>query len=278
MIALCLVFLQFVILSACYSTHVLHVQQVYYKRKPQKNPVFFNSFYIDENQYRFMHEERNRTCKAVNCLMVDYIMLLKMSQDFIYKTKAQFKYVYVIEDDTYFCGEYETLPRLLDSNSNTAADIIFTGIGATGYLIRVDWIDDFIASIYYFEETAAIGDHSRASVDVLLWNDKHLLNKKKLFRTRVYLNIHLYHGSTRGDGHGLTSRIYGTCFEFSCNLGTVNWFDLEMCMDSDLYSMSTGCKGVSKGVLPIGYIGRHCMTMLGLNQSHAEKKQFGKRA
>jgi hypothetical protein len=248
---------------------VLHVQQVFYGRVPIINPSFFVPFRIEPSEYRFMGQTAKRDCRATeNCILVDYVAMLELVLVAVAKTSLPFDYVYAIEDDTYYCGDSQLLGTLLGANQALNISILFSGIGASGYGIRMRNVPGLIAAARADSPDLKRSDRSnKFGADLLFWKQTSRISAREQWRTKVQLNVHLHQGSTRFKNLGQPTALFGTCFEFSCGMGPPNEFPVRTCAQYDLYSRHLGCTRSSRDILPVGFNGRHCIRERKLNAS-----------
>jgi hypothetical protein len=256
------------LIVSVHSLRVLHVQQAFFARKPVVNPDFFHLFAIDEKVYRFMHLNQSRVCQMPdNCILHDYVEMLRVLQRYVLESNRRVDYIYVIEDDTYFCGDALLLGNLASANAHLNVSMLFTGLGASGYLIRFDYIDTLIATSYkHSKDLLRSHNKARYGVDLVVLSGR--LAAARLFRSKVHLNIHLCNGSTRNKVFGKPGCLYGTCFEYSCGKFLNNAFGFNKCVEFDLYNSKTGCVGSSRGILPQGHYANHCMRELNKTSPH----------
>lgn len=254
----------FWLVVSCVATRVYYIQQRTFHRSPIKNDARFNIFNIQPTLYTLDKLSQPRNCSVKNnCILIDYVNMLRMIQ---VVASNQSDYFYMIEDDTYYCPYDNLLERLLETNSKLNISALFTGIGATGYAIKTSLIPMFIDSIYLWKKDLMIHHPARYGVDLIFWDKKSRMLSSSLYRTKVHLNVHLYQGSTRASGDGRPQHVYGACFERSCGKGYINSFNHAKCDAFDLMSQTGNC--ASKGLLPVGYISRHCMRIFNISSSN----------
>lgn len=252
------------LVSLVFAQTVYRVQQQIYSRPPIENGPSFHRFRIYPEKYAFENQMTPRNCtQSENCLLVDYVAMLSAIDRQLQSIKPRPEFFYVIEDDTYYCPYDNLLERVISANANVS--IIFTGIGGSGYLIRSSLIPQLVKAVYAWNPDLMRHNRNKFGVDLLFWDRKSTIPARQMFRSRLQLNVHLYQGSTRTRAEGLPQHIYGSCFELSCGKGPVNQFDLKRCQSSDLMSLGGACG--KSNLMPIGYVGRHCLRRFNLSTS-----------
>lgn len=198
--------------SALFSTSfsILKVQSaIPTRRKPIQN-LGFELFTVLDNEYKFRGKSLPKTCQHLktmnNC---DHLNLFKVLLE-----NTNFDYYYLIEDDTFYCGNDEHLVELASFN----LPLILTGIGASGMLIKRTMIEQVVN-----EGIVSPG------LDLLIAFNYNQFS----YRYYMNLNIHLYEGSTLSHDHGGTDSLYPTCFEISCQneagRGNYDHFNFKNC-------------------------------------------------
>lgn len=224
---------------------LLLVQVQIYRRKPVPN-TGFTPFLIDKESYTFNGQSYPRPCFAIGeCAWSDYRAMLRIL------LTTPWSYLYMIEDDTYFCGDLDKLHEIMSYN----LPIVATGIGGSGNLISREALATVIGS-----------PHKANGFDLLIsYHFPHLC-----YRYYMELNIHLYEGSLYGHGHGAPVSLYPTCFEIACGnyqpsgVGNMNWYNLALCRGIIEKSSDTkGCLAAMaqvNGTRQVPVCGKYCRT------------------
>ena len=263
-----------VLFAVTNAVRVLYIQQRNWRREPIVNDGKFQRFDIRPTQYTLGSLTRKRNCSEnANCYLVDYVAMLRMINETNAASARRYDYYYAIEDDTFYCAYDDLLERLLDANAHLNVSILFTGIGASGYAVKMSMIKRLINSAYKWRANLNVNDKSRFGIDVMFWDKKSGFSSRDLFRTKVHMNAHLYQGSTRVGSEGrLNKNVYGACFESSCGIGPINTFNHRKCHNFDIMSLAGVCEQSSRGVLPRGYFSTHCMRQFKLQTGNGVMK------
>lgn len=181
------------------SNHLLLVQTKIYLRKHINNNRKFQYFFIDKDKYIFGNDSYPRNCSQKICYFYDQMNMLQILYNY------GFEFYYIIEDDTFFCGDPEIITLLTWHDQS----LILTGIGASGILFRRSMI-----------KTLLNDQDTYDGLDVMIAK-KYM---EYVLRFRFNLNIHLYENSISHSHGNLSKSLYPQCFEYACQKG-LNRYD-----------------------------------------------------
>lgn len=177
---------------------LLFVQTKMYQRDNIRNNNQFEIFFLEKTEYIFRNDKYPRNCND-SCYFADQLNILKIL------SKYDYKFYYIIEDDTFLCTDPKLIYLLTLSNQN----LLLTGIGASGILFNKSMIEILIKSEKEYD-----------GLDVMIATDY----MNYVTRFKFNLNIHLYEKSI-SHSHGDSSKsLYPQCFEYSCQKG-LNHYD-----------------------------------------------------
>jgi len=235
------------------DSRLLLVQVRIYLRKPVHNSGFM-PFVIDKETYTFNGQVYPRPCFRVGeCAWSDYRTMLRI---ILNDGSLNWTYLYMLEDDTYFCGDRARLEEIMAYGF----PIVATGIGGSGNLISRQTLSLVVNSAY-----------TPPGFDLLI--SYHFPDL--CYRYYMELTVHLYEGSlypgrAAHERHGALDKSYPACFEVACGnyqpsgVGNMNWYNLAQCRG--IIEKSSDTQGCLVGMAQVNetrqmpHCGKHCKT------------------